>query len=91
MGIECTLPRNWTGRCALVEPVNTILIVGGQPKLSRTKRELTDRSKTPAISRSNPVPKSIDYGQDGKNFGNQLFQILGYLIYKLKLKLPDMN
>ncbi len=51
------LPRNWTGRCALVEPVNTIIIVGGQPKLSRTKRELADRSKTPAISRSNPVPK----------------------------------
>ncbi len=41
----------------MVEPANTIIIVGGQPKLSRMKRELADRGKTLAISRSNPVPK----------------------------------
>ncbi len=55
--VYTALPKNWTGRCALVEPANTIIIVGGQPKKSRMKRELADRGKTPAISRSNPVPK----------------------------------
>ncbi len=35
--------------------------------------------------------KSIHYGQDGENLGNQLFQIVGYLSYKLRLNLSDID
>ncbi len=38
--VYTALPRNWTGRCALVEPANTIIIVGGQPKKEQNEERV---------------------------------------------------